>query len=336
MSHSNQFDVPIVLFLYKRSDTVIRIINVLRSIQPSRLFLIGDGPRLNEDAKTVYNARATIERNIDWPCLIEKNYADENRGVFENIAGGVKWVFSKVDSAIFLEDDNLPAQTFFQFCKEMLERYRDDERIFWICGTNYLNRYESPNGSSYVFTKHLMPCGWASWANKFNEYYDSNFQLLNDRQALRTARRSYQVKALYRQQIRSARSEIYKKKKTGRYDSWDFQLPLTIRANELYGISPCVNQIVNIGVDEHSAHGGTSLSKEMTRRFCSIVSAPLSFPLVHPTEVAIDVEYERRVGNIILAPFAFRVKIVVAKAIKRLFGIPEFEKFRKENMRWFR
>lgn len=335
MGNKNQgFDIPVAIFLFKRLDSVLRIVSVLRQIEPKKVFLIGDGPRSDEEVQAVLNARSSIEDAIDWSCEVETNYADRNRGVFENIAGGAKWVFSKTDKAIFLEDDNLPQKTFFEFCKEMLERYEMDESIFWVCGTNYLERYRPADGASYVFSRHLLPCGWASWANKFNRYYDSNFKLLKSGESKKRAKRTYSCNALYRQQIRSARSEVYRKQKTGKYASWDFQLPLSIRANGLVGIVPCSNQIENIGVDEFSIHGGTSLSKEMTRRFCSIKSSPLSFPLVHPSSVVVDEEFEKKLDKVILAPIGLRMKIYVAKLIKGLFGISEFESFSKENSKW--
>ena len=44
--------------------------------------------------------------------------------------------FSKVDKCIVLEDDDVPAVSFFQFCKEMLDKYEHDTRISMIAGFN--------------------------------------------------------------------------------------------------------------------------------------------------------------------------------------------------------
>ena len=84
-----------------------------------------------------------------------------------------------------------------------------------------------------------------------------------------------------------------------------------------------MNQIQNIGVDELSTHGGTSYTKEMTRRFCGMKSYPLTFPLKHPTTLLLDPAFENKIGDIILYPFRTRVKIRLSKIIRMMFRIPD-------------
>ena len=146
------FDIPIALFLFKRSDTVLKIISRIRKVKPTKMYLIGDGPRNEDEEIVINNARNQIIKSIDWPCNIITNFAKKNRGVYKNIVGGAKWVFEKEEMAIFLEDDNLPEVSFFSYCEELLNKYKLDERILWICGTNYLEKYTTKNNESYVFT----------------------------------------------------------------------------------------------------------------------------------------------------------------------------------------
>lgn len=330
------FDVPVVLFIFKRSETVIRILNVLKNIRPSRLYLIGDGPRNESERKIVDNARKKIESAVSWKCEIIRDYAKENRGVYENIAEGAKRVLKKEGKAIFLEDDNLPEETFFPFCKEMLEKYETNDDVLWICGTNYLEQYKANNDESYVFTKHLMPCGWASWDTKFSKYYDGDLKCLDKPETQKHIKDSYTNKALYRQQMVSAGLEKYRKESGLKYASWDFQMAISIRSSNLYGICPSYNQIKNIGVDSFSTHGGSSFENEMTRRFCGIESYPLNFPLVHPHQIVIDTNFEKKVDKIILFPFKLRLKDMIATIIKRAFGLSRYDHFSKENiqMKW--
>ena len=116
------FDIPVVLFLFKRSETLPAIIGQIRKAKPAKLYLIADGPRNESEAEAVNKCRKLAESLIDWPCTVEKNYAEKNRGIYNNIGEGAKWVFGKEKTAIFLEDDNYPADSFFMFCKEMLEK----------------------------------------------------------------------------------------------------------------------------------------------------------------------------------------------------------------------
>ena len=48
-------------------------------------------------------------------------------GCKKRISSGLDWVFNQVERAIILEDDCKPAESFFRFCDELLELYKDDE-----------------------------------------------------------------------------------------------------------------------------------------------------------------------------------------------------------------
>tara|TARA_B110000438_G_scaffold194766_1_gene186408 strand:+ start:7340 stop:8329 length:990 start_codon:yes stop_codon:yes gene_type:complete len=327
------FDIPICIFFFNRPDTTIRLLKQVSKIKPKKLYLLCDGGRSNQESEDVNNCRKSVESAIDWDCEIIKRYSDENVGVYGNIGLGAKWVLSKEKSAIFLEDDNLPKNTFFYYCKEMLEKYQYEDKVLWVCGTNYLEKYKPKDGSSYVFTKHLMPCGWATWSNKFNKYYDINLDLARDKKTMSELKNQYLNKSLFYQQRYNFYSTIYKIDSDPTKSSWDHQMSFSIRYHGLYGISPCVNLISNIGVDERSTHGGTSLSKVMTKRFCGIKSFDIEFPLKHPNSIDIDLEYEKKVAKIILLPLMNRLLILCIRIIKPFFGIKKYEsvydKFKK-------
>ncbi|MEF1172545.1 hypothetical protein REH73_09005, partial [Vibrio sinaloensis] len=113
--------VPVAIFLFKRKETLERIFERIREYAPEKVYLIGDGPRNSEEEIEVLLAREHAESLIDWQCDIIRNYTSENRGVYKNIGLGASWVLEKEDRAIFLEDDNLPEQSFFPFCEELLD-----------------------------------------------------------------------------------------------------------------------------------------------------------------------------------------------------------------------
>ncbi len=323
------FEIPVVLFLFRRKDKIPIILERIAQAAPKKIYLIADGPRDEDEIPAVLACRRLAEECITWRCQIIRNYASKNRGVFSNIGLGARWVLEREECAIFLEDDNLPEITFFPYCRELIYRYWDDTRILWICGTNYLQRYEPKDGSDYVFTKHLMPCGWASWKSKYNRFYDGYLTLMENEKLLLRMKDQYEDKRLYEQQLIQARMEKERLLHQQKPTSWDYQMCFALRANNLYGISPKYNQIQNVGVDQDSVHGGSRMSDEMTRRFCSIKSYPLIFPLTHPATVLPDEEYERRVGKIILFPWRMRLKMKVSLRIKRIFHIP-FEASIKE------
>lgn len=320
----NALNVPVVLFFFKRADLLEQIIERVRQVHPRKMYLLGDGGRTPEEQIEVEKCRIAVEKYIDWDCEIVRNYAVTNRGVYENIGKGARWVFEREKSAIFLEDDNLPEVTFFRYCEEMLDRYAKDTRILWVCGTNYLEKYEPEDGSSYVFSQHLMPCGWASWNDKFLKMYDGDMVHFEDRGMQKKLKYAYECKALYRQQL-YAMAGTLDKLKNHKSVSWDHQMCFSLRANSVYGIAPKYNQIKNIGVDERSTHGGVSMRKVMTRRFCGIESYPMEFPLTHPENVVKDAEFERRTKNIILMPLSRRIMIGIVRMIKPIFGFGKYD-----------
>lgn len=317
------FNIAIAVFLFKRTSGLASIFSQISKVQPERIYLIGDGPRNDNEKEACEKCRVYAESLIDWKCDIRTNYAKENRGVYQNIGQGAKWVFGFEDKAIFLEDDNYPEDTFFQYCKEMLDFYEKEEQVFWICGTNYINSMEL--SSSYVFTQHLLPCGWASWADKFDKYYDGELKGLSDECKLTNFKNSYTNKALYRQQLRSIKRTRYLLETNKQLSSWDFQMLFSIRANGLFGIAPCNNQIRNIGADDFSIHGGSSMKNKMTSRFCFVNTVPLLFPLISPPEVEVNKYFERKIGKIILYPISLRIKIFIGRIIKYMIGMNKYE-----------
>lgn len=324
-----QFDIPIVLFFFKRAQKTVQILKKIAQIKPRKIYLISDGPRNEDEAKLVNECRHLVEGQISWECEVVKNYAETNQGVYNRIAGGALWVFTLEESAIFLEDDNLPELSFFPFCKELLEKYRDDSRILWICGTNYLKQYEPVDGSSYVFTKHMLPCGWASWGDKFTKFYDGKLELWKESDVKKKIEFSNYDKELMKQDMLHWDYESKRLDNSLRPNSWDYQMSFSIRAHGLYGIVPKYNQIRNIGVDMFSTHGGTSLSFEMTNRFCELETKTLEFPLKHPKIVLCDPEFEIKTSRIILDPFGVRLRRNFSALLKKILHLDKDFELRK-------
>lgn len=320
--NNKTFEIPIVLFVFRRSDTVLRILDVLRNIKPRKIYILSDEGRNEAERRQVRQARLAVESAIDWDCLVVKRYADNNLGVLGNIGNGARWVFEREDRAIFLEDDNLPASSFFEYCDYLLDKYHEDNRILWICGTNYLSPYRQESyAADYFFSQHMLPCGWASWSNKFLKYYDGNLDLLSVDGARDEFLGSYCNRALASEQMHHVDQTRYYIESDSKRASWDYQMLFSLRVNHMYGIVPVRNQIRNIGVDQISEHGGSSLDKTMTSRFCELPTYELAFPLKDPAYFATP--FEKKLDGVLLPPARDRYKHVVARAIKRFIGMDQ-------------
>lgn len=319
------FNIPVAVFMFKRAEKTAMIIDQIAKIAPKKIYLIGDGPRYKSEESEVMQCRELVEKHITWDCQIIRNYAAKNRGVYQNIAGGAKWVFEQEEMAIFLEDDNYPALSFFRYCEEMLKLYRDDSRILWVCGTNYMQKYKPHDGSDYVFTQLMLPCGWASWANKFNKFYDGEMQLYRDPYIKNNIKNEYRNKLLYKHDYPSW-NKIISDIDNGRQPiSWDYQMAFSLRVHHLYGIAPKVNLIRNIGADVNSIHGGVSMDNIMTARFCEVPTYELEFPLTHPKVLIVDSGFETLTEKIIILPIKYRIMGFLVKVVKKILGIREEE-----------
>ena len=171
----------------------------------------------------------------------------------------------------------------------------------------------------------MLPCGWASWGEKFNKYYDGEAKALDDSWVEQRFLADFPTKEMsdvYITPLRRYRKAIAEGKRPA---SWDYQMCLSIRTNNMYGISPIHNQIKNIGVDEYSEHGGNTMAKVMTKRFCGMDSYPLEFPLIHPGAVMTDLNYEKLIDNIVTPPLSKQIRHQIAKRIKRILGKDENE-----------
>jgi hypothetical protein len=315
------FDIPVVIFIFKRKK-VLQILERIAEIQPQKLYVLADEGRTDEEKMEAHQCRELVENAITWDCDVVKNYATENRGVYANIGEGSKWVLTQEKWAIFLEDDNLPEVSFFEFCREMLIRYENDTRILWICGTNYLGRYEPMDDVDYVFTRHMLPCGWASWSKKFNRFYDGTMELCKSKTTMDRIETVYYNRRLFKQYRNWWQREFERIQMGKRPISWDYQMDLTIKANNLFGICPCCNQIKNIGVDGDSIHGGNSFTDVMTQRFCGMDSYPIQFPLKHPEVLLQDLEFEGQIAEILLLPFRARLKLSMSTFLRKAFNVP--------------
>ena len=90
-----------------------------------------------------------------------KNYGA--RGNFDFLYNQVKEAF---DSYISTEDDNEFSPNFLEYMNKGLEKYKDDERVFSICGYNYPVDMSGYNKNIYCF-HGCAAWGLGKWVHKF-------------------------------------------------------------------------------------------------------------------------------------------------------------------------
>ena len=245
-----QLSTPVAFIIFNRPETTARVFEAIRQARPTMLLVVADGPRPKRpgDVEQCAAARAVIDR-VDWECQVLTNYAEGNLGCGRRISSGLTWVFEQVEEAIILEDDCLPHSDFFPFCASLLGRYRDDERVMMIGGTNFLGQFASP--SSYLFSRFFAIWGWATWRRAWQKY---DFTLPGW-EAYKAQR---QVGYYYPQRyVVDYITTMFDLIQHQRIDTWDIQWFYTCLFNNGLSIVPHVNLITNIGgaVGTHTIDG---------------------------------------------------------------------------------
>ena len=138
MKHPANIDVSVLILFFNRPDFLQKVFDEVKKARPTRLFLYQDGPRGEQDMERIMQCRQVVA-DIDWECEVHQLYQEKNYGCDPSEYLSQKWAFSIVDRCIVLEDDDVPSQSFFPFCKELLDRYADDDRIGMIAGFNSID-----------------------------------------------------------------------------------------------------------------------------------------------------------------------------------------------------
>ena len=135
MKHAAKTDIAVLILFFNRPEPFEKVFKAVKEARPSRLFLYQDGPRGEKDMPGIEACRR-IAADIDWECDVKHLYQERNYGCDPSEYISQKWAFSMADKCIVLEDDDVPTQSFFPFCKEMLDRYEHDERVWMVAGFN--------------------------------------------------------------------------------------------------------------------------------------------------------------------------------------------------------
>jgi len=287
--HPANIDIAVLMLFFNRSDTFQLVFNEVKKARPSRLFLFQDGPRGERDMAGIEACRQIVsDEQIDWECEVHRNYQERNIGVNSVGTMAQQWAFSMADKCMVLEDDVMPSQSFFPFCKEMLDRYEYDERITMVAGFNI--EEVTPNiPCDYFFTSAFCIWGWASWRRVVSQW-DQKYTFLDDPFAMR------QLDDLIRQRgYRSSFIKMCQDYREGGHAQFETLFWSTMLFNSGLAIMPTRNMVSNLGATSNSAHYSEfkAMPARLKRMF-TMQRFDVDFPLRHPRYVIEEVSYWKR------------------------------------------
>jgi len=274
--------------------------------RPSLLYIAADGPRDHKQEEKIKcdMARKVVEL-VDWPCELKTLYRDSNLGCKIAVSSAIDWFFSQEEEGIILEDDCVPDLSFLHFSSKMLERYRSDQRIMMICGTNYLYRKEKTFSiqlkESYFFSDYYPIWGWATWRRAWQKY-DVKISTWPERRKNEELHWLFGVK-----RIANHYKGMFDLVHDKGFDTWDIQWWYACIFNKGLAIVPKHNLIHNIGTE------GTHTSTQ-GQTFLNLQVSPIDNQnLIHPMDVFPTIVPNRKiyktVGVMLTLPQLFVRKI---------------------------
>jgi len=281
------FKVPILFIVFNRLNTTKKVFEQIRKVKPLKLYIASDGPR-NEFEKTkVLLVREYILNSIDWECNVKTRFRDENLGAGFGLNDAIDWFFSHEKEGIIIEHDCLPSISFFKFCEELLDKYRDNKKVGVIQG---FNPFPNPKFAyTYFFSKYDLKWGWATWHDrwKFQDMYMKDWPKVKKTDFLDKISNGNKLVKLYWEAIFD---QIY----MNPHFTWDTQFTYQMLKRGLVTIVPKVNIILNIGY----AKEASSTKWGIPQHIKELKLEEINFSLVDPQMLEVNEDYDRLVEKI--------------------------------------
>jgi hypothetical protein len=280
---------PVLFIIFNRPDTTRRVFEAIRQAKPERLYVAADGARENKPGeKELCEKTREIVKSIDWECEVKTLFRERNLGCGIAVSQAISWFFENEEQGIILEDDCVPDISFFPYCEELLEYYKDNDSISIISGDN-LQKGVKRDDVSYYFSNFHCIWGWATWKRVWKDFKFSVMDL-NKEVIFNNLQSSNFTK-----EMRIYYNSIWNIMEQGRTDIWGYQFVLMNLEQGRMSIQPNVNLVENIGFSDEGTHTTADDSNKYSVKYDRII-----FPLVHPQKIVPCKEADKYYVNKVL------------------------------------
>lgn len=316
---------PVMICGFNRPDCLAQVFSAVREARPKQLFLVLDAPRVDRpDDIPGYEACKKVFDDVDWPCDVKRNYAEHNMGCGGRMTSGITWVFEHVDRAILFEDDCVPEVTFFPFCAELLERYKDDTRVGMIAGHDehfHLDRIDT-YGDSYYFDRMASIWGWATWRRAWKKH-DPDMPDWPFMSSSGVMKNVLPCKHHVRGWI-DFTGKLYSKERNLWAAAWAY----TMYKEHWLSVHPVLNQICNVGTSSSRAECAPKVGCQPRPRtgkgWYNRPTYKMVFPLKHPLTMLPNLKSEYYFQEDVQTPAAWRrwlrLPARITARLKRIAG----------------
>ncbi len=166
---------PIVLFCYRRLDTLKQTIRALKKNElasDSILYIFSDGYKNDTDRKDVLKVRKYIKSINGFKDVII-NESSENKGIEVSTITAITEIINKYNKVISIEDDIVTSKYFLKYMNEALELYKNDTDVGCISGYTFPIKTDKQT----FFIKGSANWGWATWKRSWDLYNNDSLTL---------------------------------------------------------------------------------------------------------------------------------------------------------------
>lgn len=249
------YTVPVLVIAYNRVEYTHDLFSRLRLVQPEKLYVSIDGP---ESGNQVDYRQCLEVRSVfmpEWPCQLDLRYNDKHLGKAQHVVDSINWFFSQEQEGIVLFDDTLPQETFFRFCQQMLDLYRDDSRISHISGCNILKK--NYLDTSYYFSAYPLPWGFATWKTRWDGF-DLKMKSISE-DDFQSMSQNYQLK----NKVPKFWLRRYRLLVKNQLDIWEYQYFFHFWKKNSLAVIPSVNLVENRGFSSKKKSRFRKLNREV-------------------------------------------------------------------------
>jgi hypothetical protein len=274
---------PIVLFTYKRLDTLTQTVEALQKnylAKESELIIFSDAAKGNIDQYAVEIVRTYLKTINGFKSIIIHE-AEQNKGLANSIINGFSQVLETHDSAIVMEDDLVSSPNFLNFMNESLMKYKDNNNVFSISGFSFdLKLNEKLIKDSY-FLNRGWSWGWATWKDRWEsvdwEISDYDKFIQN-----KVARKEFSKGG-------SDLNGMLEKQMAGKLDSWAIRWFYNQFKKNGVTLYPVYSKIKNEGFGDNATHTSGS-----SRRYIPLFDLTSNTKFSFPSKTAITKEAQKR------------------------------------------
>lgn len=286
---------PIVLFTYKRLDTLIQTVASLQKNKlaiESDLFIFSDAAKIDKDKEAIAEVRTYLKSITGFKSVII-NEAPQNKGLATSIIDGVNTMVNTYGKVIVLEDDLVTSSNFLEYMNQALDFYENEKKVYSISGFSIPIQQNSFNSDVY-FTLRSSSWGWATWKDKW-ENIDWNVEDYNSFKNDKKRRLEFN-------QMGSDMSQMLDRQMSGSINSWAIRWCYHQFKNNLYSVHPFTTKVQNIGFNSEDA----SNTKEKYNRYETILDNSNRNEFMFSKEIKLRPE----IINQFTRPFSFYSRII--------------------------